>query len=225
VIAPPVVTGGLAVRLVSLVAGLFICALGVVLMLEADLGLGPWDVLTQGLLEHVGGSFGGVTVAVSFTVLVIAWAFGARLGVATFANAALIGTFIDLLLGIEALDGLDAQPLGVRVAMLILGLGCFGIGSALYLGAALGAGPRDSLMLVISHRTHTRIGLVRAGLEVTVGAVGFLLGGTVGVGTVAFALGIGWSVELACTILLLLRIARPVDVATSTPWIRGYDRA
>lgn len=224
-IAPPVVSGGLAVRAVSLVFGLFVCALGVVLMLEADLGLGPWDVLTQGILRHVGGSFGGVTVAVSFTVLAIAWGFGARVGVGTFANAALVGTFIDVLLRLDVVRDLDDQPLGARVAMLAAGIACFGIGSAFYLGAALGAGPRDSLMLVISHRTHTRIGIVRAGLEVTVGVIGLLLGGTVGVGTVAFALGVGWAVELACTALLRLQLARPVDVATSTPWIRGYDRA
>lgn len=224
-IAPPVVSGGLAVRVVSLVVGLFICALGVVLLLEADLGLGPWDVLTQGILRHTGGSFGGVTVAVSFVVLALAWGLGARLGVGTFANAILIGTFIDLLLRIDAVEEFDRQPLAVRVAMLVVGLGCFGIGSALYLGAALGAGPRDSLMLVISHRTHTRIGLVRAGLESTVAVVGFLLGGTVGIGTVAFALTIGWSVELACTALLRLDLARAVDVDASTPWVRGYDRA
>lgn len=224
-IAPPIVAGGLAVRVVSLVVGLFICALGVVLMLEANLGLGPWDVLTQGLVRHLGGSFGEVTVAVSFTVLAIAWAFGARIGVGTVANAALVGTFIDLLIRLDVVAELDGQPLAARIAMLAAGLACFGIGSAFYLGAALGAGPRDSLMLVIAHRTRTRIGIVRAGLESTVGVIGLLLGGSVGIGTIAFALGVGWSVELACHTLLRLRLARPVDVTTGTPWIRGYDRA
>jgi uncharacterized membrane protein YczE len=225
VIAPPIVVGGLAVRGVSLVSGLFVCALGVVLMLSADLGLGPWDVLTQGIVRHLGGSFGTVTVAVSFTVLVIAWAFGARVGIGTVANAALVGTFIDLLLRLDVVADLDDSPLAARIAMLVGGIACFGVGSALYLGAALGAGPRDSLMLVLSHRTRTRIGIVRACLEATVGVLGFLLGGTIGVGTVAFAVGVGWSVELACHGLVRLRLARPVDVTASTPWIRGYDRA
>jgi uncharacterized membrane protein YczE len=224
VIAPPVVSGGIAVRVASLVTGLFVCAFGIVLMLGADLGLGPWDVLSQGISHHVGWSFGSITVAVSFVVLVIAWGLGARIGFGTVANAALIGTFLDLLLRVDALNELSDRPLGPRIAMLVAGLGCFGIGSALYLCAALGAGPRDSLMLVISHRTHTRIGIVRTCLELAVGVAGFALGGSVGIGTIAFALGIGFAVELSCTALVRLRLARHVDLATGTPWIRGYDR-
>jgi len=224
VIAPPVVSGGIAVRVVSLITGLFVCALAIVLMLGANLGLGPWDVLSQGISRHVDLSFGAITVAVSFVVLVIAWGFGARIGFGTVANAALIGTFIGLLLRIDALNELSERPLGVRIALLVAGLAAFGVGSALYLGAALGAGPRDSLMLVLAHRTHVRIGIVRTCLEVAVGVAGFALGGSVGVGTIAFALGIGFAVEVSCTALVRLKLARHAAVGASTPWIRGYDR-
>ena len=223
-IAPPVVSGGIAVRVVSLVVGLFVCALAIALMLGADLGLGPWDVLSQGISHHVDLSFGEITVAVSFVVLALAWALGARIGFGTVANAALIGTFLDLLLRIDAVAELPEQPLVTRIVLLVLGLACFGVGSALYLGAALGAGPRDSLMLVLAYRTHTRIGIVRTCLELTVGIAGFALGGSVGIGTVAFALGIGFVIEVSCTTLVRLRLAHHVDLAAGTPWIRGYDR-
>lgn len=223
-IAPPVVSGGIAVRTASLVTGLFACALGIVLTLGSDLGLSPWDVLSQGISRQLGGSLGLITVVVAFVVLVAAWALGARIGPGTVANAALIGTFLDLLLRIDALDELDTRPLAARIVMLLAGLACFGMGSALYLGAALGAGPRDSLMLVLAHRTHTRIGVVRAALEVTVGLAGFALGGTVGVGTIAFAFVVGAAVELSCGALVRLGLARHLDASTGTPWIRDYDR-
>jgi uncharacterized membrane protein YczE len=197
VIAPPVLKGGLAVRVPFLVAGLFLFAFGIVLLLESGLGLSPWDVLNQGIAEHTALSFGTANIVVALIVLVVAWRLGARIGPGTVANAVLIGLFVDLLLRIDAIEDLADAPLAARAALLVSGIVVIGLGSAFYIGAALGAGPRDSLMLVLAARTRTRIGIVRAVLEASVTAVGFALGGTVGIGTLAFALGIGPAVELA----------------------------
>jgi uncharacterized protein len=201
VIAPPVLRGGLAVRASFLVAGLFLFALGIVLLLESGLGLSPWDVLNQGIAEHTPLSFGTANIVVALVVLVVAWRLGARIGSGTIANAILIGLFVDLLLPIDAIEDLSEAPLGARVALLVSGILVIGLGSAFYIGAALGAGPRDSLMLVLAARRHTRVGIVRTVLEASVTAVGFALGGTVGIGTLAFALGIGPAVELAFWLL------------------------
>jgi len=183
------------VRAVWLVGGLFLCAAGILCFLESHLGLPPWDVLHQGIAKHTPLSFGLANEAVAVAVLVVAWSLGARIGVGTVANAALIGLFVVVLQPLHVVHELGSWPLAPRVGLLIAGLVAFGVGSAFYIGAGLGAGPRDSLMLVGSLRTRRRIGLVRAVLEGSVLVAGFLLGGVVGVGTVAFAALIGPSVE------------------------------
>ena len=98
---------------------------------------------------------------------------------------------VDGLRLVDAVDRLSEQPLPARIAMMVAGILMIGVGSGFYMGAGMGAGPRDSLMLVLAQRTGTRIGVVRAALEIAVTVVGFALGGTVGIGTVAFALGVG----------------------------------
>lgn len=208
---PPVVRGGLLARSLSLVLGLFACSLGIVCLLESGLGLSPWDVLHQGVAAHTPLSFGLTNVAVGVVVLGVAWALGARIGPGTVANALLIGAFIDLLLRVDAVAGLDESALGVRLALLVAGLACFAVGSAFYIGADLGAGPRDSLMLVLSRRSGVRIGGVRAMLEVGATVLGFALGGTIGVGTLAFAFGIGPLVELSFWLLERSPLARPAQ--------------
>jgi uncharacterized protein len=199
--AAPVLRGGLVPRLVWLVFGLFLCAVGIVLFLEARLGLPPWDVLHQGIAKHTPLSFGIANVVVAAVVLGLAWWLGARIGIGTVANAALIGLFVALLQPLHAVHELSAWPLAGRVGLLVLGLAAFGFGSAFYIGAALGAGPRDSLMLVGSRRLGMRIGAVRALIEVTVLVGGFLLGGVVGLGTVVFAVLIGPAVEASFWLL------------------------
>ena len=199
--APPRLRGGLGTRLVVLVVGLFLFAAGIVALLESRLGLSPWDVLHQGLERQTPLSFGAANIVVSVAVLAVALLLGARIGVGTVANAVLVGTFVELLSSLEAVADLAQAPLAARVALLFAGLLLMGTGSGLYLGAGLGAGPRDSLMVVGARRTPFRIGVVRATLELAALAVGFVLGGTVGIGTVAFALGIGPSVELSFWLL------------------------
>jgi len=218
-IRPPRLRGGPVVRATALVVGLFVFATGIAFQVESGLGLGPWDVLNQGLEERTALSFGAANVVVALCVLVLAWSLGARIGPGTVANAILIGVFVDLVLAVDAVESLSDSPLGVRGSLLVGGILLVGLGTALYIGAAYGAGPRDSLMLVGARRTGMRLGLVRGLLEVTVGVLGFALGGTVGLGTVAFALGIGAVVELSFAVLVRLGLARPdaLDVSTIAP--------
>jgi uncharacterized membrane protein YczE len=207
--AAPALRGGLPVRLATLLFGLFWCALGIVFLLESRLGLSPWDVLHQGLAKHTPLSFGTANIAVSVCVVFLAASLGARVGVGTVANAVVIGTVVDGLTRIGAIRDLAHSPLGVRIVLLGAGIALFGIGSAFYIGAALGAGPRDSLMLVLSLRTRTRVGVVRAAIELCAVAAGFALGGKIGVGTLAFAFLIGPSVEASFFLLGRSRLAVP----------------
>ena len=193
--APPRLRGGLTARVVALLCGLVLFGTGIVCMLESKLGLAPWDVLHQGLAKHSPLSFGEASVVVSLLIVVVAWFLRAPIGLGTVANALVVGATIELLTLLAPVTQLAHEPLAVRIALLAGGLVLIGIGSGLYLGAQLGAGPRDSLMVVGAERTPLRIGVVRALLELAALAAGIALGGTVGVGTVAFALLIGPSVE------------------------------
>jgi uncharacterized membrane protein YczE len=212
----PQIRGGLLVRVPLLLFGLALFAGGIVALLESRLGLSPWDVLHQGLSRHTPLTFGEANIAVSTVVLASAWALGARIGVGTVANAVLVGSLVQLLTSLGAVAGLAHDPLAVRIVLLVAGLALMGVGTALYLGAGLGAGPRDSLMVVGARRTRFRIGIVRAALELCALAAGVALGGTFGVGTIAFALGIGPSVELSFWLLarspLGLKLEAPTDV-------------
>jgi uncharacterized protein len=199
--APPLLRGSLVVRSASLVVGLFLFAFGIVLLLESGLGLAPWDVLNQGVSDRTALSFGTANMIIALFVLLLAWALGARIGPGTVANAVLIGLMVDGLLAIDAVDGLSDAPLAARIVMMVAGVLVIGLGSGLYIGAGMGAGPRDSLMLVTARRAGIRIGFARVAIEVTVTVVGFALGGTVGIGTLVFAFGIGPAVELAFWLL------------------------
>jgi uncharacterized membrane protein YczE len=205
----PRVRGGYGARYASLVFGLFIFAVAIVLILESKLGLSPWDVLNQGLAKHSPLSFGMANVAVGVVVLFIGWSLGGRPGVGTVANAVLVGVFIQLLTAIDAIDRMQHDGLGVRIALLVAGIVLIGPASAFYIGADLGAGPRDTLMLVGARRTRFRVGIVRATLEICALAVGIALGGTFGVGTVLFALLIGPIIEASFAALARTPLAIP----------------
>jgi uncharacterized membrane protein YczE len=179
--APPTVRGGPLARWLSLFVGLFFFAVGIVMLLESRLGLSPWDVLNQGVAKHTSLSFGLANTAIALVVLLLAWRIGAQVGPGTVANAVVIGICVDLLVRAHAFRGVEHDRLVVRVGVLVAGILVIGAASALYIGGALGAGPRDSLMLVLSRRSGWRAGAVRTVLESLVTFVGFVLGGKVGV--------------------------------------------
>ncbi len=173
-------------RAPRLLAGLVLFGLGLAFMVAADLGLAPWEVLHQGLSRRTGIPIGTMGIITGIGVL-LAWIpLRERPGLGTVANVVVIGVVIDLALW-KFPD--VTHPAG-RWSLLAGGLLAIGVGSGLYIGAGMGPGPRDGLMTGIARRGH-RIGVVRTAIEVSVLAAGWLLGGTVGIGTVAFSFGIG----------------------------------
>jgi uncharacterized membrane protein YczE len=206
---PPRVRGNAAVRSVVLVLGLFVFSVGIVSIYESELGLSPWDVLNQGIAEHTRLSFGTANIVVALLILVVAGRLDVHVRVGTVANAIGIGAFVDLLLRIDAVDQLSDSALAVRIVLLVGGIAIGGVGTALYISAGMGAGPRDSLMLGITRRVRHRVGVVRTAIEATATLAGFALGGTVGIGTLAFALGIGPAMELAFTLLARSPLSEP----------------
>ncbi|MEX2533232.1 MAG: hypothetical protein WD360_04655 [Nitriliruptoraceae bacterium] len=183
----------LTVRFIRLAAGVLICGAGIAFMIAADLGLGPWDVLHQGMARRTNIPVGRVVILVGFVVLLLWIPLRQRPGIGTVANVLGVGTTIDLTLALLP----NELPLGWRVVMLLLGPIMFAFGSGLYIGVALGAGPRDGLMTGITLRFNIPIWITRSTLEISALTTGWLLGGTVGIGTVYFALGIGPMVALA----------------------------
>lgn len=186
-------------------------------LVESRLGLPPWDVLHQGIARHSPLSFGEAVIAVGVFVLAAAVLLGARIGIGTVANAILIGTFIDLLLAIDRVHDLAHESLAPRIGLLALGIALTGVGSAFYIGAGLGAGPRDSLMIALWQKTGIRVGAVRAAIELSALSAGIVLGGTFGIGTVAFALLIGPCIEASFALFRRSALAEPVTAGAASP--------
>lgn len=191
-------------RLVQLFLGLALYGVSLALVLRAGLGLAPWDVLHQGLAERTGLTVGQLVIIVSFLVLLLWFPIRQRPGFGTFANAVLVGVFVDLTMLV--LD--DVHGWVWRVLLLAAGVLLNGLATALYIGASLGPGPRDGLMTGLVRRTGRSVGFVRTVIEVSVLLVGWLLGGTVGVGTVLYAIAIGPLAHLLLPVFTIEPAAR-----------------
>lgn len=179
--------GRLARRLVQLYAGLLLYGFSIALMVRAHLGLAPWDVLHSGLTRHFPIDIGQALVIVSFVVM-LAWIPLREIpGIGTVSNALVIGFSTDGFLAILPAP----HAVAVRVVLVASGILLQGVATSAYIGAQLGRGPRDGLMTGLSRRTGRSIRLVRTLMELTVVAVGLLLGGVAGVGTIAYAVAIG----------------------------------
>jgi uncharacterized membrane protein YczE len=205
----PRLRGSLGIRVTCLFGGLVVMALAIVALLQSGLGLAPWDVFHLGLAVHSPLEIGTASIVVGLAVLFVAWVLGQPPGFGTVANAVVIGAVVDLLLLSGWVQGLRAAELAPRFGLLVVGVALFGLGSAMYIGAGLGAGPRDSLMLVLSRRTGVRIAVVRSSLELVAIAAGWMLGGTVGLGTLAVAVMLGPTVEGSFWVFIRLGLAEP----------------
>lgn len=183
-------------RTIRLVAGLWLFALGSVLTLRASLGVAPWDVLHDGIRRNTPLTFGVAVIAIGVVLVLLSALLGIRPGPGTIANMLLIGTFVDLMLLTGAGTGIDDAHMALRVAVAFSGVAVIGLGSALYIGANLGAGPRDSLMVLVATKLGVRVGVARAVIEGSALLTGWLLGGAVGIGTLLFVLTIGPSVDV-----------------------------
>lgn len=174
-------------RLIQLYVGLVTFALGEALIVQARLGVMSWDVLHQGLAKHLGLSIGQWSIIVGALVLLLWIPMREKPGLGTVSNVVVIGASLDLFLQWVPVP----TSLGWRVVWLLLGIVINGLATAAYIGARLGAGPRDGLMTGLVRLTHRPVGWVRTGIEVSVVVIGYLLGGNLNVGTVLFVLTIG----------------------------------
>ena len=191
-------------RLGQLVAGLVLYGTSMAMMIRSSLGLNPWDVLHEGVTLRTGWSFGTVTVLTGLVVL-LAWIpLLQRPGIGTVANVVVIAVSVDVVLAL--LDTPHSMP--ARVALLLGGVVGNGLATAAYVGARLGPGPRDGLMTGLHARTGVSVRAVRTAIELSVLALGWLLGGTVGLGTVLYALVIGPLTQL---FLPWVTVHRPAD--------------
>jgi len=192
-------------RLIHLYAGLLLFGVSIAFLVVARLGLDPWDVLHQGLARSTGLRFGWVVVAVSVAVLLLWIPLRQRPGIGTVSNAVCVGLVADAAIAVLP------QPSGavLRAGFVVIGILLNAVATALYLSAGLGPGARDGLMTGLARRGHS-IRVVRTGIELSVLAAGWLLGGTVGIGTVLYALSIGPLVHL-----LLPRITDSTRSATT----------
>jgi uncharacterized membrane protein YczE len=179
-------------RLLQLYAGLILYGVSMALQIRAGLGLDPWDVFHQGVSDKTGLSFGTIVIITGALVL-LAWIPLRQMpGIGTVSNVFVIGIAVDITLSLLG----DVHGLGYQLALLATSVGLNAVAGAAYIGAGLGPGPRDGLMTGLVRRTGGSVGVIRTSIELSVLAVGFALGGTVGLGTVVYAVSIGPLLQL-----------------------------
>ena len=186
-------------RLGQLLSGIVVTAVGIVMTLQANVGLEPWSVLQQGLTLTFGITFGLASILVGTTVILIAVLCGERIGAGTFINIILCGVFMDGLLALGWIPKMTGLASGV--VMLLAGLEGLALGTWMYMRSALGSGPRDALMVALARKTGRSVGLCRASVELAVFLAGWFLGGQVGIGTLISALGLGMLFNLNFALL------------------------
>ena len=184
-------------RWLLLFSGLPCFGFGIALMVQAGLGLGPWESLHQGISLHTGIPIGTVSILLGAPILALWLPLGERIGIGTLLNVVCIGMVTNLSLMFLPRFSL----LGLQLVQMALGIVIIGIGSGLYLSARLGAGPRDGVMMGLTRRTGWSVRVTRTIIELTVLVIGFLLGGSIGIGTLAFAFGIGPVVQIVFKLL------------------------
>jgi uncharacterized protein len=178
-------------QLAQVLVGLWVFGMGEALVVASELGNSPWTVLAEGVSKHTPLSIGGATLLISFLVLLCWIPLRERPGIGTILNAILIGVSIDVTLALLPHE----SSLAIRWASLVGGIALVGLGSGLYLTSALGPGPRDGLMTGLHERYGWPLAAARTAIEVTAVTAGYLLGGTVGIGSLLFALLIGHAVS------------------------------
>ena len=191
---------GYSVRLVKLVFGLFLFALGSFLTIQANIGLASWEAFSMGLAYLTDQTYGNILIISGFVILLVDVALKEKIGFGTILNTILIGTFVDLIQAVDLIPQMNNFFSGVL--MLLLGQLSICIGSYFYIGASLGCGPRDALMVALGKRLpKVPIGIVSGVIEGTVLLIGWLLGAKVGIGTVISVFGISFILEVTFNIL------------------------
>lgn len=197
-------------RWLQLLSGLFLYGFAIAMMVQAGIGVSPWDVLTQGIAKQSGLPFGLITNAVGLLVLLLWIPLRQKPGIGTLLNALLVGPSAQL--GLFLLP--RADQLWQQVLLFAGGLAMLAIATGLYIGARFGPGPRDGLMTGIHRRLGWRLWIVRTSIEVTVLSIGWLLGGNVGIGTIVFAALIG---PMVARTIPLLTVPLPTEPLSTVP--------
>ncbi len=182
-------------RVLRLFAGLFLFAVGIVMTINANIGLAPWEVFHQGTSNMVGITMGQASIIYGIILVILDSLLGERLGWGTLSNMVFVGVFLDFLMLNHLIPSYENMVL--RIAMMALGMFVIGVASFLYIGAGMGTGPRDGLMVALTKRTGKSVGLVRGTMETSVVIIGYLMGGFVGIGTVIMAVSTGYFVQIA----------------------------
>lgn len=187
------------IRLLRLMGGIFLFSLGIVITINANIGYSPWDVFHVGLSKTLGMSIGTASMIAGLFFAIVVILMGEKLGLGTVVNIIFIGIFIDLLANFHLIP--LANNFTVGIIMMIIGLFVISLGSYFYIGSAFGAGPRDSLMVVVARKTGVPVGVCRGTIELMALLVGWKLGGMVGLGTVLSALLIGFCIQITFKLL------------------------
>lgn len=205
---------------IKLFIGLFIYAVGIVMIINADIGLAPWDAFNQGFAILLGITIGRATILVGLVIVIINQFVGEKIGWGTVSNMIFIGLFIDFLMLNELLPTFNEFI--PNLIMLFLGAFVIGIGAYLYIGAGLGSGPRDGLIVFIVKKTDRSVRLVKSSIEIIVAIIGYKLGGSIGVGTVIMAISAGYFMQLAFKIFNFdIKAVEHRYIEDDIRWIKG----
>ena len=186
-------------RFADLFLGIILFSLGIVFTMKANLGYGPWEVFHQGLGETIGLSIGKASILTGLVIGVIVALLGEKLGLGTILNMVFIGFFIDVILALDFIPQMDSLWSGI--VEITIGFFIIAFGSYFYIRSGFGAGPRDSLMVLLERKSKLSVGICRIILEASAVLIGWMLGGPVGLGTVLAVFGIGFCVQIVFTLM------------------------
>lgn len=181
--------------LARLYAGFILYGLGIVIMVNAKVGLSPWDVFHQGISFKTGITMGQASISVGLIIVILDAVLGEGVGWGTVLNMIFIGVFLDIIKAMNVVP--VANNLFTGIIMMFIGIIVTAIATVLYLGAGLGSGPRDGLMLALNKKTSKPVGVLRTCIELSALICGWILGGNVGIGTVISAFGLGYAIQIA----------------------------
>lgn len=186
-------------RTTKLFIGLFLYAVGIVFTINANLGLAPWDIFHQGLSKHINVTMGQVSISIGVILVILNSVFKEKVGWGTLGNMLFIGIFMDILM----LNNLIPVSTSIitGIIMMALGMIIISFASYLYISSAFGAGPRDGLMVLLTKKTGKSVSFIRNSIEISVSILGYMLGGSVGIGTVIMAFSLGYFVQFIFKIM------------------------
>lgn len=179
--------------------GILLYAFGIVLSIKANLGIAPWDVFHQGISLLTGITIGQASIGIGLLILIINYGLKEKIGVGTIVNILGIGIIIDFLFYLDIIPTMDSLLGGI--AVIIISMFVIALGSYFYIGSGYGIGPRDGLMVGLVKKTNKKVGFIRGVIELSVLAMGVILGGKIGIGTLLIGIGIGPIVQLTFKLL------------------------